>query len=218
MANIDFRERERRSHDKIRVNNPFDKDYPVVWDGFHHVVRARSYAILDRYLADKWLREQGQRLVIEEADKAVKDENDRRVAKGLAKMDPTQHTNEQLGYEERFYAGWTEKNGPVVRKIKEHALYGGVVEEFGLQYVPQATRNPSNDLNESLTEDLDSIQKAIDDSPIRETQVQSIPLEESLVDMLEGKSQPELRKLAKEKGITTQNTDKKADLIKILSA
>ncbi len=136
---VDTRERIRKSFDKIRVNNPFDVPYSTGWDGFHHVVPAHGYAILDRFLAEKWLEEMCKRLITEDADRAVKAENERRVRNGMAIMDKTRKTGEQYEFETPFYANWTSRFSEVIKKYK---LYGGIEQEYGMDYIPdQGAKN-----------------------------------------------------------------------------
>lgn len=202
---IDTRERIRKSFDKIRVNNPFDVPYATIWDGFHHIVPAHGYAILERFLAEKWLEEQCKRIMTENGDKAVKAENKRRVENGMAVMDKTRKTGEQYEFETPFYAGWTTRFAEV---IKEYGLYGGIAQEYGLEYVPQQPAK-SRDLNSSLIDELEAAPASIKVAPVTTG---------NLIDNLEGKDVFTLRKMAKEKGIETEKTDKKTDLIKAISA
>lgn len=202
---IDVRERIRKSFDKIKVINPFDVPYSTIWDGFHHVVPAHGFAILDRFLAEKWLEEQCKRIITETADKAVKAENKRRVENGMAIMDKTRKTGEQYEFESPFYANWTTQFANV---IKENGLYGGIAQEYGMEYVPQQPEK-SRDMNSSLIDELEA-------APV---QPKLAPVQSgTLIDNLEDKGVFELRKIAKEKGIETQLTDKKADLIAAISA
>lgn len=215
---IDARERVRKSFDKIRVNNPFDKPYSTIWDGFHHVVPAHGFAILERFLAEKWLEEQCKRIITERADGSIKAENKRRVDNGMAVMDKTRKTGEQYEFETPFYANWTTQFPAI---IKEFGLYGGIAQEYGMEYVPQAPQ-VNNQIVGSLIDELER-------QPVAQMNAQVMPVmtspptevtvgSTSLIDSLESKSQPALRKIAKEKGIETKNTDKKADLIAKISA
>ena len=203
---IDARERVRKSYNKHRINNPFDKDYSVVWDGFHHVVKAHSFAILEEFLANKWLEEQCKRIITEKADKAIKDENKRRITNNQLPMDRTRKTGEQLEFESPFYANWEASFKQI---IKEYGLYGGLIEEYGMQYVPIAPQQ-NNQMGRSIIEELG-------DEP---TTPQMAPAPEggSLTDELQSKDVFTLKKLAKEKGIETHLNDKKADLIAKLTA
>lgn len=204
---VDHRELVRKSFDKIKVINPFDKPYSTVWDGFHHVVPAKSFAILDRFLAEKWLEEQCKRIITEGADNAVKAENQRRIKNGMAIMDKTRKTGEQYEFETPFYANWTANFNTI---IKEYGLYGGIAQEYGMEYVPQVAPQ-DNRIVGSIIDELEKTPEPIKYAPQ--------PIQTgSIVDQLEGKSQFELRKIAKEKGIETAKTDKKADLISSIRA
>lgn len=210
-TSIDHRELQRRSLDKIRINNPFDDDRTTFWDGFPHVVKAHSYAIKERYIADKWLREQAKRIITERADNAIKDENKRRVDRGMSPMDHTMKTGEQMGFEGKFYAGW---NTTQVEVIKEYGLYGGIAEEYGMDYVPgyeePQKASPMTTLLDSLEKEPAGAAKQVYTKP------ETVAMTDT-VDSLENMNQFQLRKMAKERGIATQKTDKKEDLIRQLS-
>ncbi len=204
---IDTRERIRKSFDKIRVNNPFDVPYSTIWDGFHHVVPAHSFAILERFLAEKWLEEQCKRIITETADRAVKTENKRRVANGMALMDKTRKTGEQYEFETPYYANWTSTFKDV---IKEYGLYGGIAEEYGLEYVPQKVQQ-NNQVVGSL---IDELEKATPREMVSTQKHET----GTLIDELEGKGVFELRKVAKAKGILVAKTDTKAEIIRQITA
>ena len=201
---IDQRERVRKSFDKIKVLNPTDRDRSTVWDGFHHIVKAHSYAILDRFLAEKYLEEFCKEIITQRADSAVKAENKRRVENGMAIMDKTRKTGEQYEFETPFYANWNASFPAIVREL---GLYGGIEQEYGLEYVPQAP--PQNtQIVGSLIDDLEKTPAPIKVAPASPG---------GLIDNLEGKSQFELRAIATQKGIATEKTDKKEDLIRQIS-
>lgn len=212
QTSIDHIELERRSHDKIKVNNPFDDDRPVRWSGFYHPVPAHGSAVLERFLADKWLEEQAKRIITENADKAIKDENKRRTSGGMAEMDKTMKTNEQASFESPYYANWQNKFKEV---INQYGLFGGMVEEYGMQYIPTAQSGAGEQQlpNASLT---DSLAVAPSPTPIPVPPTPEPPTT-TITDQLEGKTQPELRGIAKSRGIATENTMKKADLLKLLT-
>lgn len=79
-SNAILREMYRTSLDSIRVYNPTVDDFIVVWDGFKHIIPARTRdmgfglgnRILPRYLAMKYVREMKDKLVNEAADNYVK--------------------------------------------------------------------------------------------------------------------------------------------------
>jgi hypothetical protein len=102
-TSIDHRELQRKSLDRIQVNNPTNTDFITYWDGFPYVVPAKGSLVEKRYITEKYLIEMAQKLLIEEADTAVKTENERRVNKGMARMDHTLRTGEQMGFETPYY-------------------------------------------------------------------------------------------------------------------
>ena len=253
-TSIDHRELLRKSFDKIRVNNPFAEDIVCRWDGFPHVIPAKGYAIKERYIAEKYLRETAKRFLVQKNDRLRNEENERRIAKGVGKMNRWQ---EEQTFESDLYANWPQKQ---IQAIKELGLYGGIAEEYGMDRVPlDAPAVQPIDPNTSLIEQLDrpemsagqlSHDKTVGEEPLTLEQAQEIehptlnitPTESvphfttpetatastadvtsggtmpSLIDDLEGKSQPQLRAIAKEKGLPTEKTDKKADLIAQIQA
>lgn len=210
---IDAIERERKSLDKIILNNPFDDDRVTYWQRFPHVVPAHGTAIKERYIATKWLEEQAKRIITEEADQAVKEENERRRSNNQLPMDRTRKTGEQLEFESQFFTGWQEK---IVETIKKYGLYGGVAEEFGLNYTPLSTEQRTMPNDTPLLDKLEDYTPP----PLPPLNPDPVPVRTpaDILDTLEGKSQPELRSIAKARGITTKNTDTKAELIKMISA
>lgn len=207
---IDVKERVRKSLDKIRINNPFDYDLTVVWDGFFHVIRAKSFAIVERYLADKYLMEQCKRIITERTDKLMKEEDARRKSNNQLPMDRTMLTGEKLAFESEHYLGWTSRFKDI---IKEYGLYGGIAEEYGMQYVPQEA--PKNaPMHSSL---IDEMEEADNEPRMATNQPVSVPNERSLVDELENKDVFTLKKIAKERGIVTEKTVKKDELIRLLT-
>lgn len=218
-SSIDHREAQRKSLDKIRINNPFNEDIVVRWDRFPHIVPKQGYAIKERYIAEKYLREVSQRILTQRNDKLRNEENKRRTDKGQPKMSRYQ---DEVMFETDLYANWGQKQLEI---IKQYNLYGGVVEEFGMAYLPSDTPT-SVDPEKSLIERLEApetptqqlTRKSNEELTLAEQESTPQPSTDSLIDNLEGKSQFELRKIAKEKGLTTQKTDKKADLIAAISA
>ena len=157
------------------INNPFDEDRIVIWDGFPHVVPAHSFAILEEFLTNKYLTETALWVINKTADEAVIKENERRRTNNQLPMDRTRKTGEQLEFEAPFYVDGTlytndqqilqlAQNLPTDRErmifiiVKQYNLYGGLVEEFGLgtpiQRIPQ-----SNQISVSITESLSTLDK-----------------------------------------------------------
>ncbi len=223
-SSIDHRELLRKSFDKIRINNPFAEDIVVRWDGFPHVIPANGYAIKERYIAEKYLKETAKRYITQKNDMARNKENERRIQHGGAKMN---RWMEEVTFEQDLYANWPTKQ---VQAIKELGLYGGVAENYGMDRVPgEGVMAEAPDPNMSIIEQLEK--PDFDNSPLTNSAVSGeqkltmTPLEEAnqaktpindLISVLENKSQMQLRSIAKAQGITTHNTDKKADLIAMI--
>lgn len=130
-------ETERKSNDLLRIYNPNEERYVVVWDlrggGKMFPVEAKSEAVFPRYIADKYVKEMFTRILNDKAREAIYKENQRRISVGMAEMDKTMKTNEQMSFEEKFYNPSDEE----ARKIIA-LLYLGVESEFGIDRgVPQ---------------------------------------------------------------------------------
>ena len=121
-------ELERRANDLIKVFNPTDKDYIVEWsrrDGSKLFrVPAKSDAILIRYIAEKYLQEMFDKLMVDKANAAVIAENEKRIAKGMEEMTKWK---DQVRFESQYYNPSLEESKKLLA-----TLYGGVVQEFGV--------------------------------------------------------------------------------------
>lgn len=75
------REMYRTSLDSIRVYNPTDKDYAVIWDKFKHIIPAKDkdtgygkgQKVVPRYIANKYVREMKNKMIYESADVRVQE-------------------------------------------------------------------------------------------------------------------------------------------------
>jgi hypothetical protein len=100
----------------------------------------------------------------------------------------------------------------IKQAIVRFGLYGGIVEKQGIAYVPSlAKETPQRNPNASIIDELEKEQQYIVPSL---TPANSTPEDY----ILEGKSQFELRSIAKTMGIATEKTDKKPDLIAKIEA
>ncbi len=135
---------ERRSNDLLRVFNPLDEDAVVEWDRKNGVklfrVPKKEEAVLPRYIAEKYIREMFDKILIGDADKAVRKENERRISKGMAAMDKTLKTSEQMQFESKFYVGNDTRAKEIVA-----LLYMGVETEFGVDRVAQQAQKEQDD-------------------------------------------------------------------------
>lgn len=125
---------ERRANDLVRVFNPLKDRYIVRWDAKNGVklfpIEAESEAVFVRYIASKYVKEMYTKIITTEADQAVRDKNEERIKKGLAEMDKTQRTGEQMQFESRFYNPSDEKAREIIA-----TLWVGVETEFGVDQV-----------------------------------------------------------------------------------
>jgi len=128
-------ELERRSQDLLRVHNPTDKDYVIEWDRKNGTkvfrVRANDDAVLIRYIAEKYIREMYEHLVISKADQAVVDRNEKRIEKGLDAMNKYRE-------QERFETPLLNKSVKDQTDILA-TLYVGVENEYGIDHELQET-------------------------------------------------------------------------------
>jgi hypothetical protein len=147
-------ELERRSNDLLRVFNPKNEDHIVEWDRKNGTklfrVPAKTEAVLPRYIAEKFIKEMYNKMIIEEATEAITKENKRRIKVGMAELDKTQKTGEQEQFESRFYLGNNEKSRQIIA-----LLYMGLETEFGVDrtYQPEAEKmTTAQSFGESLAE------------------------------------------------------------------
>lgn len=127
-------ELERRSNDLLRVYNPMDTDYVVVWDlrsgGNRFRVPAKGEAVLVRYIAEKYVKEMYEKILNDKAREAILKENERRVKAGMSEMDKTFKTNEQMVFEQKFYKPSNEESRKIIS-----LLYVGLETEYGVDKV-----------------------------------------------------------------------------------
>ena len=98
------RELERRSNDLLRIYNPLEEDYVIEWDKKEGVklfrAELKQESVFIRYIAEKYIREVFNKIITEKADKAVLEENQRRIDKGMATMEKWK---DQLAFESSYY-------------------------------------------------------------------------------------------------------------------
>lgn len=163
-------ELERRANDLLRVFNPLDEDYIIEYDrrGGTKLFRvpAKQEAVYPRYIAEKYIHEMYDKIVISDADEAVRKENAKRIASGMAAMDKTLKTGEQQQFESKFYIGNDQRAREIVS-----LLYMGIESEFGIDRVVSETQ--TNDDRPSFVKALEEVQseKGTDVSPRVETPV-----------------------------------------------
>lgn len=75
------REMYRESLDSIRVFNPTDKDFTILWDGFKHTVPnknkdtgfGKGQKVMPRYLAAKWCRDMKNKIIGDASEEKVRE-------------------------------------------------------------------------------------------------------------------------------------------------
>jgi len=126
-------EPERKSRDLYKIFNPTNQDFevmlnvkisPEVWTVPAKEGERYGELTVPMYVAEKYFEEMSQKIITAKSDRAVIDENDKREAKGLDKMDL--HTA-QPRFENRNLLGLTSKRDQIVK-----ILNGGLVKEYGL--------------------------------------------------------------------------------------
>jgi len=149
-------EMERRANDLIRIYNPLDKRYVVKYDKRGGTklfpIEAKSESVVVRYIADKYTKEMYNLIISKEASDAITAENERRVEKGMAVMDKTQKTGEQMQFETPYYMPNNEKAMKILS-----VLWVGTESEFGVDQVLEDESDPT-DTRTTFEKSLEEIQ------------------------------------------------------------
>ncbi|MHC4269155.1 MAG: hypothetical protein ACYSWS_03435 [Planctomycetota bacterium] len=137
-------ELERRANDILRIYNPTSERYVIEWDRKGGTklfpVEAKSEAVYPRYIAKKYIKEMFQKILNDRAKEAILAENKRRIEGGMAEMDKTMKTNEQMAFEEKFYNPTNEEAKRIIA-----LLYLGVESEYGIdRQAPMAEQKMDN--------------------------------------------------------------------------
>lgn len=119
------RELQRKSLDQLRVYNPTDKDYAVIWDGFNHIVPSKQERTLPRYIATKYFKEMINQIIYDEEEKAIAEANSKRLERGNPPLTAQERETYALQY------GLHTANEDKRREIMK-VLYKGVAEEYGV--------------------------------------------------------------------------------------
>lgn len=206
------REMARRSQDIHRVKNPTDTDFKLIWDGYVEIIPANGTADLETFKVDKYLREMTDLILIDRQNEAVKEQNEVRAKRGENEME--KWLGEAQHVFEGKFATIKGVGNPEVRMKIYKELYIGLVKEYGVERYQKEKVEATPSTHEQLM-------NKILGSKIPETDSKP-PIVEKLEDTtsetpLEQLNQPQLRKMAKKKGIKTKKTDKKAELIEKIS-
>ena len=170
---ITLQEMERRANDLLRVHNPTNTDYVIEWDRVNGTklfrVPAKGEAVFVRYIAEKYIREMFDKIFSERAQREIIAENQKRIAKGIAEMDKTQRTGEQMHFESKFYHPTNEEAKQVLS-----LLYLGVENEYGVDRLMPTT--------EADNDSVSTFDKALSEVKQEKVKPASPPLPERLED------------------------------------
>jgi len=191
------------------VHNPLSEPYPFKWDGFITLIPAvtqdkgygKGNALLDRGLANKYVKEMTDLFLTKLLDDATNAENGRRIEKGMKEM--TEY-EEQPVFETKFRI-----NDPEKRKETLDTVWLGVYHEYGMD-VPATPEDTMISDNRPIDEQLlDTMNKPyIKDNASTKEHADFNNSEE-----LQGKGVFALRSIAKDMGIDVEKTAKKDDII-----
>lgn len=151
-------EMQRRANDLLRVKNPLNQDYVVEYDRANGVkqfiVPAKGEAVHLRYIAEKYIKELYQKILNERAARKVAEENTRRRESGMAEMDKTLRSGEQMQFESPLLNPDTEEKRRIISM-----LYVGVENEYGVVSKQTGEQEESPQSFDDLLED---VQESVD--------------------------------------------------------
>ena len=206
------REMARRAQDIHRVKNPRNEPYRLVWDGFIDIIPANGTADLETYKTDKYLKEMTVLLIREKIQSELDAENQRRRDRGEKEME--KWTGEAQHVLESKVA--TNLNNPDNQLKIYQELYVGLVKEYGIEKVERKEYVTPPSTHEQIMDKLlgskimaKNIEPLLSEPPIIQPITPEIPLNQI--------NRFELIRMAKDKGIPTQKTDKKEELISKIS-
>ena len=204
------RELARQAQNIHRVRNPRDTDYQLMWDGYVERIPAHGTADVQTYKVDKYLREMKGVLIRERLQKEIDNENKRRRDRGEKEME--KWTGEaQHVLESKIM---TEMNSPesTLKIYKE--LYVGLVKEYGVDTVERERIEAAPTTHEQIMGKLLASRTSVSpaEAPIMTESTTDTP-----TTPLGQLNQFQLRKVARDKGIETEKTDKRDELIKRIS-
>lgn len=125
------KEQRRRSQDLIRVQNPTDQDYTLIWEDQKFIVPGqqsdkgwgKGMRVMQRYLAQKFTKEIVDKMLIEKFDKVLEERKAKLQSRG--DVDPVYNANIQLQYQGRT-------DDTKTREPLEDMVWMGIEEEFGV--------------------------------------------------------------------------------------
>lgn len=173
------REMERTSHDVVLVAHPKTitvkvpsgnmtvaldpKDYSMDWDGYKHTVKYGERRQLQRYLAVKYTREMKDLIINKMATIKFTELMNARAKKGEVELTPFER---QAIWDRTF----NTEDPSLIAQIYPQ-LWLGIVEEYGLDAVPDLANTGKTDYRSEEQKILDSLaKKRIDPSMLVENE------------------------------------------------
>lgn len=150
------KESARKANDTIRVYNPTNKDYFILWDGYKHRVPAKGTLDCPRYIAMTYRRDMVVQLINELIDKKRVEWEEKRKKNGEAPIND---------YEKNLLLFPSEPrtdNEELVKAFSKE-IWLGVVKQFGLDDVTPQMQSGNVDLRtleDKVLEELDTLRVA----------------------------------------------------------
>ena len=222
-----LKEMARRSQDRIRVYNPLAEDYTIRFDGIGFVIPNRNkdmghgngMAVVFRYVAENYRTQMIDFILTSKMDEAVRLENETRQSKGMLPM------TKFVGGEELQFSQTMRTDNEEARRKLIPIIWLGLAERYGVETRSESLSGRAKDdrpMDEILTEQLEKQGGIMPKQAVEniETAASTTPKETLATDPLDdlrNKNVFAIAKIAREKGIETQRTDKKEELLKKIS-
>jgi len=177
-----LREMQRTSLDLIRIYNPTDEDFTIVWDGYKHIVPnknkdtgyGKGMRVVQRYLAMWYLKHI--------TDKIITEKQDAKIAQLRTKY-------EDAGIEDSILKAQLEvernrslrtDNEQEVKKIAE-VVWLGIEERYGMddEVVEQATSIDQRPVHEKVVDELTNKVYKKKVEPVEEVEEKKYPINKS---------------------------------------
>jgi len=123
-------EQRRKSQDLIRVYNPTEEDYILIWDTERFIIPSKDHnkgwgngmRVMQRYLAQKYTKEM--------VDKILTERQDKQLAERIIKLNT--QGNEYPTYNANMQMQGLRTDSPSLREPLEDSIWLGIEEEFGV--------------------------------------------------------------------------------------
>lgn len=161
-------EQQRKKNDIIRVYNPTDEDFIVEYDRANGTkkfrVPAKQETPLIRYIAKKYIKKMYEKIITDKIQNAIIEENESRIEKGMAELDKTAKTSEQLRFESNIKSKIESTEG---KKIMA-TLWLGIEQEFGIDREPEVQPVDDTDNRNAFDKMFDDLEtKKVNDNSVQ---------------------------------------------------